>query len=353
VTSHVSDLAHQFRLMNHEVEIAGPAGQGLLPQDNYTYVLGSTMKFLSPGDSARVNANPFIGRTVREFLKDRKYDVYHLHEPFLGFIGPAFMRYGEGVNVGTFHTTRVGPHLPYIIGWPLIQYWNRWLDGHIAVAESAMRTAARYVKGDYRVIPNGVNFERFAERQQLPPHLLDERPIVLFVGRIEARKGIPYLLQAFALLKERVPQVRLVLVGEGGLRTEYMKMTQTMGLHDVTWEGYVSPDYLPAYYQRADVFAMPSTVNESFGITLLEAMAARAPAVATLVNGTTTLGENGVTGLIVPPKDPQAMADAIERLLEDRKLAAEMAEAAQERARRFDWENVARELIGIYEELGA
>jgi phosphatidylinositol alpha-mannosyltransferase len=339
--------------MQHEVEIAGPAGQGLLPQDGYTHSLGSTMKFLSPGDSARVNLNPFIGNTVKEFMKDKKFDVFHLHEPFLGWIGPAFMRYGGGVNVGTFHTTRVGPHLPYIIGWPLIQIWNRRLQGHIAVAESAMHTARRYVKGDYRVIPNGVNFERFAERQQLPPHLLDERPVVLFVGRIEARKGIPYLLEAFKLLKLRKPAVRLVLVGEGGLRTEYMKLTQTMGLQDVTWEGYVSPDYLPAYYQRADVFAMPSTVNESFGITLLEAMASGAPAVATSVNGTTTLGEDGVTGLIVQPKDPQAMSDAIERLLDDRTLAAHLAEAAQDRARRFDWENVAKELLAYYEELGA
>jgi phosphatidylinositol alpha-mannosyltransferase len=353
VTTHVSDLAHHFRLRGHEVEIAGPAGQGLLPQDGFTHSLGSTMKFLSPGDSARVNLNPFVGKTVREFLEGRDFDVFHMHEPFLGFIGPAFMRHGHGINVGTFHTTRVGPHLPYILGWPLIQMWNRQMHGHIAVAESAMHTARRYVKGDFRIIPNGVTFDRFAMRTPLPPHLLDERPVVLFVGRIEARKGIPYLLQAFQIVKSHLPSVRLVLVGEGGLRTEYMKMTQEMGLQDVTWEGYVSPDYLPAYYQRADVFAMPSTVNESFGITLLEAMAARAPAVATSVNGTTTLGEDGVTGLIVPPKDPAAMAAAIEHMLDDRVMARRLAEAAQERAREFDWENVSRRLLDYYEELGA
>jgi glycosyltransferase involved in cell wall biosynthesis len=133
----------------------------------------------------------------------------------------------------------------------------------------------------------------------------------------------------------------------------YMKQAREMELEDVTWEGFVPPDYLPSYYQRADVFVSPSTVNESFGITLLEAMSAGAPAVATSVNGTTTLGEDGVTGLIVPPKDEPAMAEAMQRLLEDRPLAMRLATAAQERARRFDWVNVANDLLDYYAELGA
>ena len=119
------------------------------------------------------------------------------------------------------------------------------------------------------------------------------------------------------------------------------------------FEGYVPPDCLPGYYQRADVFCSPSTVNESFGITLLEAMAAHAPAVATSINGSNTLGEDGVTGLIVPPKDAdrswhtRSCACSI-----DRSLAASLADAAQERARRFDWQEIAKSLLAYYEELG-
>jgi phosphatidylinositol alpha-mannosyltransferase len=339
--------------MGHEADIVGPAGQGLLPQNNYTHSIGYTMRVISPGDMARINCSPFVYGAVDKFLRNREYDVYHLHEPFLGFVGPAFLKLGDGVKVGTFHTTREGPHLPYILGWPLVHHWNKRLDGHIAVAESAKRTVKRYVKADYRIIPNGVNFDRFATPQPIPRHLTDERPVVLYAGRIESRKGIPHLLKAFQLLKRNVKAARLVIVGEGGLRAMYMKQAEEMGLEDVTWEGFVAPDYLPSFYQRADVFVSPSTVNETFGITLLEAMTAGAPAVATSVNGTTTLGEDGVTGLIVPPKDEPAMAKAIERLLEDRVLARQMAQAAQERARRFDWENVANELLDYYAELGA
>jgi phosphatidylinositol alpha-mannosyltransferase len=354
VTNHVFDLAEQFRLMGHAADIIGPAGQGLLPQNGYTHSVGHTMRFITPGDRARINLSPFVYGAVEKFLHNREYDVYHLHEPFLGFIGPAFLKLGEGVKVGTFHTTREGPHLGYIGFWPLIQYWNRKLDGHIAVAESAKRTVQRYVGARYRIIPNGVNFDRFATRTQpVPRHLTDERPVVLYAGRIESRKGIPHLLKAFQLLKQKVKAARLVIVGEGGLRALYMKQAEEMELEDVTWEGFVAPDYLPSFYQRADVFVSPSTVNESFGITLLEAMAAGAPAVATSVNGTTTLGEDGVTGLIVPPKDEPAMAEAMQRLLEDRPMAQRLSGAAQDRARRFDWANVANDLLDYYAELGA
>jgi glycosyltransferase involved in cell wall biosynthesis len=121
----------------------------------------------------------------------------------------------------------------------------------------------------------------------------------------------------------------------------------------VHFEGYVPPDCLAGYYQRADVFCSPSTVNESFGITLLEAMASHAPAVATSINGSNTLGEDGVTGLIVPPKEPRLMAHAVLRMLDSRSLATSLADAAQERARTFDWEQIARKLLDYYEEIGA
>jgi phosphatidylinositol alpha-mannosyltransferase len=353
VTSHVFDLAHQYQVFGHDVLVAGPSGNGPLPQNGFTHHVGNSIRFLSPGDSARVNLNPWVHGSVRELLRHHSFDVIHMHEPFLGFIGPSFMRYGEGVKVGTFHTWREGPHVPYIAFLPLVRRWNRWLHGRVVVSEAARNTISRYVQGDYRLIPNGVDLKRFAQPAAPPPQFADDRPTLLFVGRIEARKGIPYLLQAYKLVKARVPESRLVIVGEGGLRREYMKLAEKLELRDVHFEGFVPAEDLPSYYQRADVFCSPSTVNESFGITLLEAMASRAPAVATSINGSNTLGEDGVTGLIVPPKDPPMMAHAVLRLLDNRELATRLADAAQERARRFDWEEVAKSLVAYYTELGA
>jgi phosphatidyl-myo-inositol alpha-mannosyltransferase len=353
VTSHVLDLADQFERMGHQVTVSGPSGDGELAQNENTYFVGSSFRWLSPGDAARINLNPLVSRQVRAFLKGRSFDVVHLHEPFLGFIGPSFLRHADGIKVGTFHTWREGPHLPYIGFWPLVMNWNRMLDGRIAVSEAARKTINRYVRSDYRVIPNGVDFRFFTCPVEPVAHLADDRPTILFVGRIEARKGLPYLFQAYERVKAQVPDARLVLVGNGGLRAEYEQLVQKMGLGDVHFEGYVARERLPAYYQRADVFCSPSTVNEAFGITLLEAMSAHTPVVATSINGSNTVGAHGVNGLIVPPKEPVAMADAVLRILEDKAFAGSLADAAQVRARQFDWEAVAQSLIDYYVELGA
>jgi len=354
VTSHVFDLAHEFQAMGHEATVVGPAGNGVIPQNGFTHHIGGAIRFLTPGDSARVSLSPFVHGAVRDLLAEQSFDVLHLHEPFLGFLGASFLRFGEGVKVGTFHTWRQGPHLPYIAFGPLVRHWNQWLDGRVAVSETARRTVQRYVPDDYRIIPNGVPVDRFARPTAPPAHLADlDGPVVLFVGRIEARKGIPYLLEAFRQIKPRHPNAHLVIVGEGGLRPEYTRLAANLGLADVRFEGAIARELLPGYYQRADVFCSPSTANESFGIALLEAMAAGTPSVATTINGYNTLGADGVTGLIVPPRDAAALAEAIERLLVDRDYAGKLASAAQERARLFDWRVVAQSLIDYYEELGA
>jgi phosphatidylinositol alpha-mannosyltransferase len=290
--------------------------------------------------------------SIRAFLQEREFDVIHLHEPYLPFIGPTFLYLGRAVKVGTFHTWRQGPHVPYLLSRPLIRHWNRKLDGRIAVSIPARNTVHRYVPAEYRIIPNGVHFERFSCPLPPPAHLADERPTLLFVGRIEARKGIPYLLKAYGIVKRRVPESRLVIVGEGRLKGEYQRLAATMGLRDVLFEGFASPDDLPRYYQRADVFCSSSTVNEAFGITLLEAMSAGTPTVATTTNSA-TLGEHEVHGLMVPPKDEAAMADATIRMLKDRQMARRLAAAARERAREYDWTRVAQQLLDYYQELGA
>jgi phosphatidyl-myo-inositol alpha-mannosyltransferase len=353
VTSHIFDLSHEYQRLGHEVLVTGPSGDGSIPQNGFTQHLGSSFRFLTPGDSARINLNPLISSKVQEVINGKGFDVYHLHEPFLGFIGASFLRHGKGIKVGTFHTWRQGPHLAYLAFRPLVLRWDRYLHGRTAVSDTARETINRYVPGDYRVIPNAISFDAFASPVPPPAHLNDDRPTILFVGRIEARKGIPFLLRAYRRVKAHFPNARLVIAGEGRVRNEYEQLAETLGLKDVHFEGYVPRERLPHYYQRANVFCSPSVVNESFGITLLEAMAAGAPSIATSINGLNTLGEDGVTGLIVPPKDEFALADAIEELLEDRPRAAVLARAAQERARQFDWSVIAQQLLAYYEEMGS
>lgn len=350
VTNHVFDVAQQFVDFGHEVIVAGPCGAGDIERVG-VHRLGGSIRFRMPGDAARVNLNPWIHRDVSRLLAHREFDVLHLHEPFLGYIGASFLRYADGLKVGTFHTWRKGVHWPYRVFNPIVRNWDRMLHGRIAVSDSAAETANRYVPGDYRVIPNGIYYDDFAQPMTPPEHLRDNRPTLLFVGRLEPRKGVPVLLEAFRNLKQEVRDARLIIAGEGRMKQEWMALADAMGLTDVLFEGYVPREELPAYYHRADVFCSPSIENESFGITLLEAMAAGCPVIATRDNGSSTLGEHGGAGLIVEPGDAAGLSDAIEMLLSDRNLRGRMSDAARERARQFEWSVVAASILEYYAEL--
>ena len=350
VTSHVYDLADQLSIEGHEVTVAGPVGDGLVRHTDVVR-LGGSFRFPTQGDAARINLNPMMWLTVRDFLKQRTFDVMHLHEPFLGFIGSSLMRHGEAVKVGTFHTWNKRTHLPYVAFGPLVRRWNHMLDGRIAVSESARKTVSRYVPDDYRVIPNGIPFGTFSRTVPPPEHLRDRRPTVLFVGRLEARKGVQVLLRSFKMLKSRIPALRLVIVGDGTIAAPLRRWAHENELEDVLFEGYQPREVLPSYYHRADVFCAPSIENESFGITLLEAMAAGRPVVASNGNGSQTLGTDGETGLVVEGGNAVALAQAIERLLEDVSLAERLGVAAQQRASEFDWSIVASNILEYYREV--
>lgn len=350
VTSHIYDLADQFVIDGHQVTIAGPASGGAV-RHGAVEKLGGSFRFPSQGDAARINLNPLVSLGVRDLVRKHDFDVLHLHEPFLGFIGWSFLRQAAGVKVGTFHTWNQRTHLPYLAFQPLVRQWNRMLRGRIAVSESALATVSRYVPDTYRVIPNGIPYAKFAEPVAPPAHLRDKRPTILFVGRLEARKGVMVLLRAFQTLKARIPGLRLVIVGDGSIAHSLKRWVRVHGLSDVLFEGYQPREALPAYYQRADVFCAPSIENESFGITLLEGMAAGRPVVGCEGNGSQTIGTNEETGLIVRAGDVRDLTEALERLLEDPRLAERLGQAAQVRAQAFDWSTVAAQILDYYKEV--
>ncbi len=350
VTSHVNQVVKQLRRMGHDALLLGPASSPLKP-DRFTLRMGGTVRFFSPGDAASINLNPLIVRQVRDFLADRDFDVFHLHEPFVPFLGPAFLKLGKGVKVGTYHAWRIGPHWPYLLTFPLIRFWNSRLDGRVAVSEWSRQTISRYVPDDYEIIPNGIEFSRFATPGPQPQKFRDTDPTILYVGRLEPRKGVEYLIRAFPAIKARLPRARLVIVGEGGLMDECRRLVRKLKVDDVFFEGYVPGALLPGYYQRADLVVVPSTGNESFGIVVLEAMSAGTPVVASRIDGFTTLVEDRRTGVFAEPRDPASFAEAALSVLESGELRRELIENAQEKAERYDWPHVAGQLLHYYEAL--
>lgn len=354
VTSHVRHLHDQFTGMGHEVRIMAPSSNRNLERDeNDVYRIGGVRRVPANGSIARITLSFRLARRVREVLASERFDVVHAHEPLMPSLPPTVLRYSDALNVGTFHAYR-GSYYGYFYGRPMLRRIFSTLDARIAVSRAAKRYVRQYFMAPYRIIPNGVNVERFRPQAVEPlDELRDGRPNILFVGRPEKRKGVGYLLRAYPLVKNAFPDVRFIIVGAGKWdASPYRTYVQRHGLRDILIVGQVSDEDLPRYHRSAHVFCSPATEGESFGIVLLEAMAAGLPVVASDIDGYREVLHDGVEGLLVPPRNEHELAAALCRLLGDRETAAEMGARALEAAQQYSWARIAEQVLDLYVKTG-
>lgn len=352
VNEHVSRLGESFARMGHVVKIIAPLSQPqeMLDSDNLI-PLGTPIPLPANGTIVRI-PNPFSTKLwgpARRILEEEKFDIVHLHEPFLPPVSIGVLHVSETVNVGTFHASR-GSSFQYRFWKPILDHW--WvpkLHGRIAVSQSALRLANRYFPGEYNIIPNGVDLAHFSP--DVPPleEYCDGKLNILFVGRLEKRKGLDYLLRAYRRIKGDFPHTRLIVVGsEGGFSRGSKKMVERCHLQDVVFTGYVSYDDLPRYYRTADVFCAPATGKESFGIILLEAMAASKPIVASAIEGYANIISHGIDGLLVKPKNDKALAQALSSLLESKPLRDKMGTEGLRKVEDYSWKRIAHRIMDYY-----
>jgi len=200
-------------------------------------------------------------------------------------------------------------------------------------------------------VPNGIDTGRFrpgtAPLQELRA---PGRKTVLFVGRLEQRKGLPTLLDAYARLRRVRDDVRLVVVGEGAMRWGYERYVESEGIPDVLFCGHVEADRLPRCYASADVFCSPALRGESFGIVLLEAMSSGVPVIASGIDGFRQVVTHDRDGLLVAPGETEALAGALASLLDDAPRRRRLAEAGRRTAQRYDWSHVVDTVLDVYTE---
>ena len=297
-----------------------------------------------------------LAPTIKEVLQREKFDVVHLHEPFMPMLCSAVLRFSDGFNIGTFHAYSGSPG--YWLGWPvttiILKKRNLKLAGRIAVSAPAKDYASKYVRGEFTVIPNGVELNRFHPGVKPMQGYDDGKINILFVGRLERRKGAGYLLEAYAKLKKQYPEIRLIIVGPGvNLRRRYEFKVRLKHLKDVVFTGGVPYEELPRYYQTADIFCAPATGKESFGIVLLEAMALGKPIVATSNAGYASVITDSQQGLLVPPKNSRALAGALKKLIDDTGLRQQLGANGLLTVRDYDWPLVARRILDYYEQVSA
>lgn len=356
VNRHIDHIASEYLERGHAVRIIAPASGPI--QDERVFAAGRPTPIPASGSMARIALDPRVGRRVGGFLREQQFDVVHVHEPLMPTLPIQVLRHSRAanagvVNVGTFHANKDGGNRLYSYGRRLLKRWYREIDGKIAVSPPAAEFVGRYFAGFYNLIPNGINVERFGDAAIEPiPEFNDGVTNILYVGRAEKRKGLGYLLRAFSMVNARDANTRLLVVGPNSRqRRRYEAMVTEQGRRGIVFIDGPSDAELPRWHRTANIFCSPATGNESQGIVLLEGMAAGLPVVASNIEGYASVVTHGVEGLLVRPKDPMALADALTALVRNSDARAALGAGGRRRAEEYSWPRVTQSVLSYYERL--
>ncbi len=351
VTEHIRHLGTWLRQLGHEVRTFAPSSRRDAETDTPDFYRIGRVFSLPVNDSvARITLSFHMARRVADILESERFDVLHFHEPFMPALPLTLLPMSHAPHVATFHAFAKS-NLGYYYGRPILKQYLKHIDASIAVSPPARDFVQHYFPHlEPRVIPNGIDVERFRPGQTPIHHLRDNSVNVLFVGRLEKRKGLPDLLRAYEYLQQRVSHSRLIVVGDGPMRGKVESFVSSHRLENVVLAGYVPDQVLPRYYSSADIACFPATGGESFGLVLLEAMAAGLPVVATEIPGYMSVVEAGTDSVTVRPKSPGELGVALTVLARDAMLRRRLGEAAQAKAQRFSWRMVAAQVIEVYQE---
>ncbi|HET7676490.1 MAG TPA: glycosyltransferase family 4 protein [Candidatus Limnocylindrales bacterium] len=346
VNQHVQYLYEHLLKRGHDVRIISSTHGFQRSTEGDVIRLGRGFSMPANGSVGTLTLSPRYVSQVSEMLDREQFELLHFHEPFVPFLSLVLLHRSQSVNVATFHAY-AGWSPAYEFGKRMLRGYADRLHGRIAVSAAARHFIDRYFPGDYKVIPNGVDLRRFEGIEPFRRYQ-DGTPNLLFVGRLEERKGLMHLLKAFRILRREGVDCRLLVVGSGPQEREARRYMATRGLRGVELLGRVSDEDKLRYYATADVYVSPATGRESFGIVLLEAMAAGTAIVCSDIHGYKGVVRRGEQALLVPPRDPEALADAIRELLGDPERRAAMGAAGRERARQFGWDAITAKVDDYY-----
>lgn len=343
---HVAELAIALRRLGHEVSVLTPAeDDSALPP--YVVSAGKPVSVSYNGSVARIAFGPVAVRRVRRWLREGDFDVLHVHEPASPSLPALACWAARGPIVATWHSAMTRSRA-LMAGYWLAQAVLEKVSGPIAVSEAARTTLVDHLGGDAVLIPNGVDCAKFENAEPLPGWPGDG-PALFFIGRIdEPRKGLPVLIAALPAILRTHPRTRLLVAGPGD--TESVRDSLPAALRDnVVFLGRVSEEAKVRAYHSVDLYVAPHTGGESFGIVLTEAMASGTPVLASDLDAFRRVLDDGRAGTLFALGDPDALARAAIALLADRAELARTAAAGHAYVQRFDWVQVAKQVVEVYE----
>lgn len=349
VQYHVRDLAETLRGMGHHVEVLTPAErEDSLPAEHATWA-GRTVPVPYNGSMASVQFGPVSAARVRRWLREGHFDVVHVHEPASPSVSLLVCMIARGPVVATFHAATTRSKWLAAVG-PMARPWLEKISGRIAVSDFARRVQVEHLGGDAVIIPNGVHVAAFAEGPTLPGHTRGvDGPTIGFLGRYdEPRKGLPVLLEAMRAVVRRHPGAQLLIAGRGDPAEARALIGEDLRAH-VALLGELSEEDKAAFLRSVDVYCAPNLLGESFGVVLIEALAAGAPIVASDLDAFARVLENGEAGVLVRRGDAGALARALGDLLADPARRAALSARGVTVAAGYDWGVLARRILAVYE----
>lgn len=345
VQAHVAELAEVLIERGHKVSVLAPASDGTELPD-FVVSAGRAVAIPYNGSVARLTFGPVSYARTRRWIAENDFDVLHIHEPNAPSLSMLAMKIAEGPIVATFHTSTTKSLVLSTFQGVLQPYLEK-ISGRIAVSELARRWQVESLGSDAVEIPNGVDVPAFAHARPLPGY---PRPgkTVLFLGRYdEPRKGMAVLLGALPTLVAKYPDLEILVVGRGDeekLRKEAGRYARHLRLL-----GQVSDADKASALRSVDAYCAPNLGGESFGIVLVEAMAAGAPVVASELDAFRRVLRDGTAGLLVPVGDSAALAAAIDSVLGDDDRRRALTDVARVVVGEYDWPVVAEQILRVYE----
>jgi phosphatidylinositol alpha-mannosyltransferase len=350
VQFHVRDLAETLIGLGHSVSVLAPGEEGSPSLPPYVVAAGKTVPIPYNGSVARLQFGLVSAARVRRWLRDGRFDVVHVHEPAPPSLSLLTCMIYDGPLVATFHAATTRSRFLAMFDTVLQPFLEK-LSGRIAVSPAARKLIVEHLGADAVVIPNGVSVRHFAEAAPLPGYPR-AGGTVGFIGRYdEPRKGMDVLVSALDLIAPSRPDLRLVVAGRGDAGEFRERLPRTLS-DRVVLLGQVSDADKAGLLHSVDLYCAPNTGGESFGIILLEAMAAGAPIVASDLDAFRRVvadPSGRSAGVLFETGSARELAAALGRVLDDPALRAELRGLGAKVVQPYDWSEVARQILLVYE----
>lgn len=352
VKNHVLALHREFKKGGIQSKIIVPRRYPRERYDRDVKLFGASFPIPFNGAQADFTMCLTPG-SIAKLLEEEKFDILHFHN--FGLHSWQILVRSQATNIMTFHSCLDCQKNKFFKAFPTIiklfkKSVNEHMAGIIGVAPFNLDLFDDF-SGDKAVIPNGIDLENFGPNVPKIKKYLDGKINLLFLGRIEERKGLIYLLRAYRILKKKFVNLRLIVVGEGGLKEDCQEWAREHKLKDVIFEGKIDDEMVPSYYATGDIFISPSTFGESFGIVLLEAMASMKPVVAFANRGYRLVLRGKGQEFLVKPKDWRGLAKKIEILIQDEAKRKELGLWGWREAQKYSWDIIADQVLDFYQKI--